>query len=347
MIFGWCQISPSLACWGRMGTTMTNSKNSGQDRDLLSGPLGTVLRALLDAGAQISRAVVTADTGVAGTTNVYGEEQIKMDVLCEKILEEHLAKTGLVAAVGSEELDGLKMMGGHGDGKAWDGADGGKNFIVVYDPLDGSSLFDTNGAVGTIWGVFENHDAGDDLSLLGKTPGDMVAAGYFLYGPRTTLMVARSGEQAGEGGVSEYRLMPSGEWVCSMEQVKIGEGKMFAPGNLRATKFRPDYLKLVNWWMEQQYTLRYSGGMVPDINSILIKGKGIFSYPGYEPDAPDGKLRLVFECGPMAYLMERAGGAASDGEQSILTKKIDSLSQRTPIYIGSKEEVKRCEEWLS
>lgn len=316
---------------------MTNSKNSGQDHNLFSGPLGTVFRALMDAGRQISRDIITADTGKAGTTNIYGEEQIAMDVLCEKILEEHLAKTGLVAAVGSEELDGLKMMG-----KGKGALNGDKSFTVVLDPLDGSSLFDTNGAVGTIWGIFENSDEGEGISpVVGKTPGDMVAAGFFLYGPRTTLMVSR-----GEG-VSEYRLMPSGEWVCSMEQVKIGEGKMFAPGNLRATKFRPDYLKLVNWWMEQQYTLRYSGGMVPDINSILVKGKGIFSYPGYEPDAPDGKLRLVFECGPMAYLMERAGGAASDGKQSILTKKIESLSQRTPIYIGSKEEVKRCEEMLS
>ena len=121
---------------------------------------------------------------------------------------------------------------------------------------------------------------------------------------------------------------------------------MFAPGNLRATKFRKDYLDLVNWWMEQQYTLRYSGGMVPDINSILIKGKGIFAYPGYEPDLVDGKLRLVFECGPMAYLMEQAGGAASDGTQPILDKKIESLSQRTPIFIGSKGEVKRCEREL-
>ena len=158
----------------------------------------------------------------------------------------------------------------------------------------------------------------------------------------------------GTDGVREVRLMPSGEWVCSIECVNVREGKMFAPGNLRATKFRPDYLKLVNWWMEQQYTLRYSGGMVPDVNSILVKGKGIFSYPGYQADsasgetgAPDGKLRLVFECGPMAYLMEAAGGAASDGHQRIMDKKIESLTQRTPIYIGSKAEVKRCEEKLA
>ncbi len=163
-------------------------------------------------------------------------------------------------------------------------------------------------------------------------------------------MLARRDQE----GVKEFRLLPNGEWAVSMEKVTVREGKMFAPGNLRATKFRPDYLKLVNWWMGQQYTLRYSGGMVPDVNSILVKGKGIFSYPGYQADpasgetgAPDGKLRLVFECGPMAYLMERAGGAASDGRQRIVEKKIESLTQRTPIYIGSKAEVKRCEEQLS
>ncbi len=300
--------------------------------DPFSGDLGTVLKALLDAGKRISQTVITADTGKAGTINSYGEEQIKMDVLAEKILEEALNKTGLVGAVGSEELEGLKPLNA--------GMRGGK-FIVVYDPLDGSSLFDTNGAVGTIWGVFEGSE------VVGKTPRDMVAAGYFLYGPRTTLMVSRKGSDGKAHGVSEYRLMPSSEWVLSLEHVKVVEGKMFAPGNLRATKFRPDYLKLVNWWMENQYTLRYSGGMVPDINSIFIKGKGIFAYPGYEPDCPDGKLRLVFECGPMAYLAEYAGGAASDGVQPILDKKIESLSQRTPIFIGSKEEVQRCEDQMN
>ena len=97
--------------------------------------------------------------------------------------------------------------------------------------------------------------------------------------------------------------------------------------------------------MKEQYTLRYSGGMVPDINQILLKGKGIFSYPGYG-DVPDGKLRLLFECAPMSLLMEQAGGASTDGKVRILEKTVEKLNQRTPIFIGSKEEVKRCEEYL-
>jgi fructose-1,6-bisphosphatase I len=283
--------------------------------------LGQVIAALMKGAVGISETVVTADTGKAGTQNVYGEDQITMDVISEEILQKTLTESGLVKGVGSEELDKVTPLGG-------------SRFGVVYDPLDGSSLFDVNLSVGTIWGIYE----GDDF--VGKTPADMVAAGFFVYGPRTTLMVSR-----GEG-VQEYRLEPTGEWVVTNENVTMGEGKMFAPGNLRATHYRKDYLELVNWWMENEYKLRYSGGMVPDINQILVKKKGIFSYPGYEPGQTDGKLRLLFECGPMAYVMEQAGGAASDGSGRILDKRIDSLEQRTPIYVGSKDEVARCEEWL-
>jgi len=116
------------------------------------------------------------------------------------------------------------------------------------------------------------------------------------------------------------------------------EAKNFAPGNLRAAKDNPKYRQLVENWMNTEYTLRYSGGMVPDLNHIFLKGNGIFTYPGYSK-APDGKLRLLFECNPMALLMEQAGGAASDGKGRILSKKITELHQRTPIYIGSKENV--------
>lgn len=121
---------------------------------------------------------------------------------------------------------------------------------------------------------------------------------------------------------------------------------MFAPGNLRACKSRKDYLKLVNYWCENEYTLRYSGGMVPDVMQILVKGKGIFTYPGYD-EAPQGKLRLLFECAPMALLMEQAGGAATDGTVRILEKGAKDLAQRTPILIGSSGEVDTALKFLS
>jgi sedoheptulose-bisphosphatase len=120
-----------------------------------------------------------------------------------------------------------------------------------------------------------------------------------------------------------------------------GTKKYFAPGNLRAAQERSDYNELVQWYMKEQYTLRYSGGMVPDINHMLKKGSGVFMYPGM-PSAPDGKLRLLYECGPMAYLMEQAGGVSSNGERSILDILIHTLTQKTPVFLGTKGEVEKC-----
>jgi fructose-1,6-bisphosphatase len=146
-------------------------------------------------------------------------------------------------------------------------------------------------------------------------------------------------------GVHEFVLKSEG-FELKKENVMVEkDGKYFAPGNLRATKNEEWYSKLVNFWMDSQYTLRYSGGMAPDINHILVKGKGIFTYPGYE-NSPDGKLRLLYECGPMSYLMEQAGGKSMDGNISVLDKKIEALHQRTPIFIGSCNEVDLALKYL-
>ena len=144
----------------------------------------------------------------------------------------------------------------------------------------------------------------------------------------------------------EFLLNDDGEFVLNGEDLEVEEGKMFAPGNLRACKSNEKYMELVNYWIKEQYTLRYSGGMVPDINQIILKGKGIFAYPGYD-EAPEGKLRLLYECAPVALLMEEAGGAASDGKGRILDKELKEIAQRSPIFVGSKEEVQRCEKYLA
>ncbi|KKT76556.1 MAG: sedoheptulose-1,7-bisphosphatase, chloroplastic-like protein [Candidatus Peregrinibacteria bacterium GW2011_GWA2_44_7] len=280
-----------------------------------------MLEALADAIHSIAAHIHTAEVGKAGTKNIFGEDQLALDVLADQIIREKLTSTRLVSQVISEELDEVHIIG---DGP----------YTVCYDPLDGSSLVDVNLSVGTIFGIYATQN------LIGRTPREMVAAGFGVYGPRTTLVLSR-----GEG-THEYRLFPDDEWRLSKSHLKIGEGKMFSPGNLRASYDRPDYLELVNWWMKEGYTLRYSGGMVPDLNQILIKGKGIFSYPGYS-HAPRGKLRLLFECAPMAYLVEQAGGAASNGKQPILDQLIESFDQCTPIYIGSVDEVLRCEKMLN
>ena len=283
--------------------------------------LQSVLNAVMRAGLFISDAVKIADTGKAGTKNAYGEEQAALDVIANDIMDGALKGCENVGFVASEELD--KPLRLHENGV----------FTVCHDPIDGSSLIDVNLSVATIVGIYPLID------LVGRTPREQVAALFFLYGPRTTMMFT-SGD-----GIHEFTLR-DGEFVLTKSDVKISDnGKMFAPGNLRAAIERGDYVKLVEYWMREQYTLRYSGGMVPDINQILIKGGGVFTYPPYS-DMPDGKLRLLFECGPMAMLIEQAGGIATDGKTPILDKKITDMTQRTPIFAGSKNEVEKVMSML-
>ncbi|MFH1533935.1 MAG: class 1 fructose-bisphosphatase [Nitrospirota bacterium] len=295
----------------------------------VSDELHSIFMTLKEAVASIAEAIKISDKGKAGTENIYGEEQLALDVLSDKILEELFKKNEYVGVVASEELPDEMDVGA----AATAGSSKGE-YGACYDPLDGSSLVDVNLAVGTIVGIYKTD------TFIGVKGDDQLASMIAVYGPSTTIILTV------KKGVVKFQMDDKGEFVMNNRDIHVGEGKMFAPGNLRASAVREDYLKLVNYWMKEQYTLRYSGGMVPDINQILLKGNGIFSYPGYK-DAPDGKLRLLFECAPMSLLMEHAGGASTDGKMRILEKVVEKLDQRTPIFIGSKDEVKRCEEYLS
>ena len=287
----------------------------------ISEELVSVILSLFDAIKDISKAILETDVDKAGTENVYGESQLDIDVVSDNLIADHCKKNPLIGLIASEERPDEERLS---DGE----------FAVCYDPLDGSSLIDVNLAVGSIFGIYEKE------SFIGVTGDDQVAAVASVYGPRTTvaLTVGR--------GVVVFMLNSAGEFEIHKDNLQITEGKMFAPGNLRACAKREDYLDLVNFWCKEQYTLRYSGGMVPDVNQILLKGKGIFAYPAYE-DAPEGKLRLLFECAPLALIMEQAGGAASSGKQRILSLNVEKINQRTPIFIGSKLEVERCKKMLA
>ncbi|MFA6521401.1 MAG: class 1 fructose-bisphosphatase [Candidatus Gracilibacteria bacterium] len=260
---------------------------------------------------------------LAGSQNASGEKQLALDVQSNQIVVDELQKSGLTESMASEELEGLV------EGKK------GAPFTVVFDPLDGSSLVDVNFAVGSIFGIYP---AGN---LIGRTGEDQLAACFAVYGPHTTLVITF------KKGTHEFRLNnKDGEFYLTKENLKIApESKYFAPGNLRAAAENEKYLKLTNDYIKRGLTLRYSGGMVPDINHILLKGSGIFTYPGYSK-APNGKLRLLFECNPMSFIAEQAGGQSTDGHVRILDKKITELHQRTPIFIGSQTEVSKLPELL-
>lgn len=257
-------------------------------------------------------------TRLSGRKNVHDEHQLALDVIADDIFFEELEASEVVAKIASEEQENeinFEVENG---------------YAVAYDPLDGSSLVDTNLAVGSIFGVYKE-------KFRGQTGRKQVAAGFFVYGPRTTLVFSLG------DAVCEAMLLPNGDTEIRSENLKIApEMKQFSPGNLRAAVENPQYKAIIDGWIARSLTLRYSGGMVPDLNSIFLKGHGLFSYPSHSK-CPNGKLRLLYECAPMAFLAEAAEGAALDEKGiSILDKKIGDLHERTTIFVGSKTEVENA-----
>lgn len=278
---------------------------------------------IAEASKYVINAVRTGDLGVAGTSNLYGEEQLALDVLSDRIIKKRLIHSGVVCNIASEEMDEIFQAQADADGL----------YSVAYDPLDGSSLVDVNLAVGTIVSIYE----GCNLLQKGR---NQVAALYILYGPRVS-MVYSVGR-----GVHEFTMNHLMEFTLSRENIVMQEeGNIYAPGGLR-NKYQEGTEQFVRYLEEKGAKLRYSGGFVPDINQVIMKGKGIFMYPALN-GSPNGKLRLLFELNAMAYLVENAGGAATDGKQPILDLEPHSLDQRAPVYIGCKADVVKAMEFVS
>lgn len=278
---------------------------------------------IAEASKYVINAVRTGDLGVAGTSNLYGEEQLALDVLSDRIIKKRLIHSGVVCKIASEEMDEIFEVTSNTSGM----------YSVAYDPLDGSSLVDVNLAVGTIVSIY----SGCDLLQEGR---NQVAAMYILYGPRVSLVYSVG------NGVHEFTMNQLMEYTLTREDIRMKpEGDIYSPGGLR-NKYTEGTEKFVRYLEAKGAKLRYSGGFVPDINQVLLKGKGIFMYPALN-GSPNGKLRLLFELNPMAYLVEQAGGAASDGTRSILDIRPEKLDQRAPVYIGCAEDVSRAVEFLS
>jgi fructose-1,6-bisphosphatase I len=276
---------------------------------------------IAESSKYVINAVRTGDLGVAGTSNLYGEEQLALDVLSDRIIRKRLIHSGVVCNIASEEMDEIFQAQGEADGL----------YSVAYDPLDGSSLVDVNLAVGTIVSIY----SGCDLLQEGRK---QVAALYILYGPRVS-MVYSVGH-----GVHEFTMNNLMEYTLSRENIRMHpEGNIYSPGGLR-NKYNAGDEQFIRYLEGKGCKLRYSGGFVPDINQVLIKGKGLFMYPALN-GSPDGKLRLLFELNPMAYLIENAGGSATNGKKPILDLKPESLDQRSPIYIGCSVDVNKAMDY--
>ena len=220
-------------------------------------------------------------------------------------------------------------------------------FTVCWDPLDGSSIVDNNWAVGTLIGIWPRK-----TGLIGATGRDQVTSIVALYGPRTTVLVALDDGtyEFSYGCTPEGSARPDGTfepWICTRSKIQINsECKIFSPANLRAAQDLPGYQKLVNHYMENRYTLRYTGGLVPDVYQQFTKRQGIFASP--TSAGSPAKLRLAFEAAPFALLVEKSGGKTSDCTTggSILDVTITAVDQRAALCLGSSKEVDRFNDMV-
>lgn len=278
--------------------------------------------------------------GRAGHTNVQGEEQQKLDVYADTIIYRLCDHTGRLCAMASEEQpDIVPIPEEYEKG----------SYVLIYDPLDGSSNIDVNVSIGTIFAIFhcldwEKRGRLEDALQPGR---DMVAAGYVLYGA-STMLVYTTG-----AGVHGFTLDPElGEFLLTHEQMRVPEPpRYYSVNHSYFARWAPAVQKYVRWLSGRDadtspnLSERYIGSLVADFHRNLLLG-GVFLYPA-DAEKPQGKLRLLYEAAPLAYIMEQAGGYASDGRRSILDIQPDSLHQRVPLFIGNRTLVARAEDFIA
>jgi len=277
----------------------------------------TIFEKIKHIAIDIDRAIKNEDLGYSESRNSTGDTQLKLDVVCDHLIEHEFRDLSLVKSLISEEKE--EIMEINPDGK----------YIICYDPLDGSSIVDVNLSVGSIFGIYDK----DDLSGNG-----LVAAAYIVYGPRLEIVYASRGEKP-----RHYR-SGSSHLFSYYDDVELGEkGKLNAPGGTQKN-WTPTHKGMVDALFSEGYRLRYSGGMVPDLHQILLKGGGLFSYPGTQ-DRPEGKLRILFEVLPFALIFEEAGGEAIDEKgRRLLDISPEHHHDTTPCFFGSKYEIGRVRE---
>ncbi len=307
-----------------------------------TGELSLLLMRLGVAGKRIAsalaRAGLTGWHGSAGTDNVQGEEQKKLDVLANEILLETFDYGGLVTLAASEEMH---------EPFVYRDLPGPGRYAVLFDPLDGSSNIDVNGTLGTIFSIRPWRDGGPPSELL-RSGREQVAAGYVLFGP-SVLLVYTSGD-----GVHLFTLDPTiGEFLLTRRDVRMPErGKAYAVNEGRAHAWPAgvrafvEHLKTPDPATGKSYATRYCASLVGDVHRFLLEG-GIYLYPGDAAAGPrgGGKLRVLYECHPLAFVVEQAGGLASTGSTRVLDVVPASLHERMPLAIGSRAEVELFESY--
>jgi fructose-1,6-bisphosphatase I len=307
-----------------------------------SGELSRILSDIAVASKIVSRDVRQAGLvdhilGAQGEINIQGEEQQKLDVVADQQFIKAFENGGEICGIASEENDDFVAF-------TSDTAKNGK-YVVLFDPLDGSSNIDVNVSIGTIFSIYRrNSEAGtlatlEDMLQIGN---EQIAAGYVLYGS-STMLVYTTGH-----GVNGFTLDPSiGEFCLSHPNMKMPEsGRMYAMNEGNIDICEPGIKKYVQYCQSfdndkgAPYSGRYIGSLVADFHRNMIKG-GIYIYPD-TTTSPEGKLRLLYECNPLAFIAEQAGGLATTGRIRVLDIQPNKLHQRIPFFCGSKKMVEKA-----
>lgn len=266
-----------------------------------------IFEAIQKSAKRIKKAIDTKDVGYSEQENSSGETQLELDIKCDMIIEEEFSKVDCIHTIASEEKEKEELL--HIDGK----------YYIAYDPLDGSSLIDVNLSVGSIFGIYED-------TFEAKR---MVAACYVVFGPRVEMVFAQN--------KTKLYLLQNDEFEF-VKEVRLNEkGKLNAPGGTQQN-WEPYHKAMVDGLFQEGYRLRYSGGMVPDLHQILLKGGGLFSYPATS-DRPNGKLRKLFEVFPFAFVYKTSDGEAIDGKNELLSLECSHIHDTSPCFFGSKYEI--------
>lgn len=307
-----------------------------------SGEFSRILNDIAVASKIVSRDVRKAGLvdhilGAQGETNIQGEEQQKLDVVADQQFIQAFKNGGEICGIASEENDDYLAFSSESAKKG--------KYVVLFDPLDGSSNIDVNVSIGTIFSIYRRKSVLGTLATLEDMlqPGtEQIAAGYVLYGS-STMLVYTTGN-----GVNGFTLDPSiGEFCLSHPNMKMPEsGRLYAMNEGNIHICNPGIKEYVNYCQSFEndkgspYSGRYIGSLVADFHRNMIKG-GIYIYPDTET-SPEGKLRLLYECNPLAFIAEQAGGLASTGKERILEIQPTKLHQRVPFFVGSKTMVEKA-----
>ena len=317
-----------------------NQKTFQYSSGELSRLINSIRLAAKVVNHEVNKAGLVDITGAYGETNVQGEDQQKLDVLANELFIETLINREIVCGIASEEEEDFITVKGQNNKHD-------NKYVVLMDPLDGSSNIDVNVSVGTIFSVYRRiTPAGEPVQLKDfLQPGNQqVAAGYIIYGT-STMLVYTTGY-----GVNGFTLNPAiGTYYLSHPNMQFPElGKIYSVNEGNYIHFPQGVKKYIKYCQEEKdgrpYTSRYIGSLVSDIHRNMIKG-GIYMYPK-SSKAENGKLRLLYECNPMAFIAEQAGGRATDGFRRILDIVPSELHERVPFFCGSKKMVEKAEEFM-